>query len=209
MVDERRHDDDGDRQESHHEQLPRGDRKHHPHDDDVEQRLPDVREADIEQPLELVDVVVDRRQGAAGRPPLVPPEVEVLRVGVGVQAQVVLDRLGEATEEHGSHVLARRLDDPHDGIDHGEPHELGVARLHPQHPGHERVGAAHHHVDRRTDEQLRHDVGELVDARDRDREHESPAISAVARPEGGERPGGEGGRGVHGGPCVRGWSSEG
>ena len=190
LVHEGCRDDDGDRQERHDEELPRRHREDRPHDEDVERGLPDRGEADVEEPLELVDVVVDGGQGAPRGPPLVPAEVEVLRVLVGVEAQVVLDGLGQAAEHHGRDVLARGLDDPHHGIGHCQPHELRVPRLDAEQLGDEGVGAADDDVDGRADEQLGHDVRELVDRRHGDGEHEADAVPAVARPQGGERSGG-------------------
>ena len=145
-------------------------------------------------------LTVDRVRPAARA--LVPAEVEVLRVLVGVEAQVVLHRLGQAAEHDGGDVLARGLDDPDDGIRHGQPDELRVPRLDAEQLGDERVCPAHDDVDGRADEQLGHHVRELVDRRDDDGEHEPHAVPAVARPQGGEGPGGDGGGGLHGGPCV-------
>ena len=68
--------------------------------------LQDRRGADVEEALELVDVVVEGGQRRARGPALVPAEVEVLDVVVGLDPQVVLDALGQAAPQHAGDVLA-------------------------------------------------------------------------------------------------------
>jgi hypothetical protein len=92
---ERAEHDERDRQEGHDEQGQRRRREDRTDEDDVERGLQDRGQPDVEQALELVDVVVEGRDRRAGRPGLVPREVEVLRVVVGLHPQVVLHSLGQ------------------------------------------------------------------------------------------------------------------
>ena len=96
---------------------------------------------------------------------LVPAQVEVLDVVVGLDPQVVLDALRQAAPQHVGDVLRERLDDPDDDVDDREPAELRVAGLDAEQLADERRVAADDDVDRRADEQLGHDVGDLVDRR--------------------------------------------
>ncbi len=114
------------------------------------------------------------------------PEVEVLDVVVRLHAQVVLDALRQAAPQDAGDVLAHRLDEPHHGVDHGQPAELGEPRLDAQQLADEGRVAAHHHVDGRADEQLGDDVGHLVDRRGRDGADEPGAVGPVAAPEGSQ-----------------------
>ena len=180
-------DDQRDRQEGQDQQLHRGEGEDRPDQDHVERGLQDRREADVEEALELVDVVVEGGQRGALGPRLVPAQVEVLDVVVGLHAQVVLHPLGKTAPQHGGDVLARGLDDPDDGVDPGQPRQLGVARVDAEQVGDDRVVAAHHDVDRRTDEQLGGHVGDLVEHRHDHRPGEAGAVAAVAVPQRAQR----------------------
>ena len=187
LEDQRAGDDHRDRQEREQEQLPRGDREDGTDQDDVERRLQDGRRSDVEEPLELVDVVVERRQGRPGGPGLVPPDMEVLGVVVGLHAQVVLDPLREPAPQHTRDILRHGLDDPDHDVERREPAELREARLDPEQRPDERVPTAHHHIDGSADEQLRHDVGDLVHRRGDDRADEPPPVRPIAHPQGAQR----------------------
>ncbi len=67
---------------------------------------------DVEEALELVDVVVEHREGPAGRAGLVPADVQGLHVPVRLDPQVVLDGLGQPAPQHLRGVVARRLEHP-------------------------------------------------------------------------------------------------
>ena len=196
LEDERPDDDQRDRQEGEDQELARRGREDGAHEQHVERGLQDRRSADVEEALELVDVVVEGGERRAGRAALVPAEVEVLDVVVRLDAQVVLDALGEAAPQHAGDVLAHRLDEPHHGVDHGQPAELGEARLDAEHLADEGRVAAHDDVDGRTDEELGHDVGDLVDRRGRDGADEPRAVGAVSAPEGSQRLDGVGADGL-------------
>ncbi len=187
LEDERPDDDQRDRQEGEEQELARRGREDGPHEQHVERGLQDRRRADVEEALELVDVVVEGGERRARRAALVPPEVEVLDVVVRLHAQVVLDALGEAAPQDAGDVLAHRLDEPHHGVDHGQPAELGEARLDAEHLADEGRVAAHDDVDGRTDEELGDDVGHLVDRRGRDGADEPGAVGPVSAPEVSQR----------------------
>ena len=196
LEDERPDDDQRDRQEREHQQLRRRGGEDRADEQHVEDGLQDRRGADVEEALELVDVVVEGGERRPGGPALVPAQVEVLDVVVGLDAQVVLDALGQAAPQHAGDVLAERLHDPHDRVDDREPAELGEAGLDAEHLADEGRVAAHDDVDRGADEQLGDDVGDLVDRRGDDRADEPRTVGVVAPPELTQR---LDGRGVGGG----------
>ena len=183
LEDERPDDDQRDREEGEEQQLPGRGGEDRTDEQDVEGGLQDRGGADVEEPLELVDVVVEGRERRARGPALVPAQVEVLDVVVGLDAQVVLDALGQAAPQHAGDVLAERLDHPHHGVDDGQPAELGEAGLDAEHLADERRVAADDDVDGGADQQLGDDVGDLVDGRGDDRTHEACAVGVVPAPE--------------------------
>ena len=183
LEDERADHDQRDRQERQHQQLPGGHGEDGADEQHVEHGLQDRRGADVEEALELVDVVVERGERRPRGPALVPAQVEVLDVVVGLDPQVVLDALGQAAPQHAGDVLAERLDHPHDGVDDREPAQLGEARLDAEHLADEGAVAAHDDVHRGADQQLGHDVGDLVDRRGDDGADEPRPVGVVPAPE--------------------------
>jgi len=69
------------------------------------ERLEDLVRADVEEALELVDVVVEDRQQRTGLAVLEVAQLELLHMAVGLDAQVVLDVLGEVAPQQAEHVL--------------------------------------------------------------------------------------------------------
>ena len=123
--------------------------------------------------------------------------------------EVVLDALGQAAPQHARDVLAEGLHDPDDGVDYGEPAELGVAGLDSEHLADERRVTADDDVDGGTDEQLGDDVGELVHGRDDDGHGEAGPVPAVPVPEGAQRARRGGGGRAHGGLSSNGADAQG
>ena len=195
LEDQRPDDDQRDRQEGQHQQLPGRGGEDAADEQHVEHRLQDRGSADVEEPLELVDVVVERGQRGAGRAGLVPAEVEVLDVVVGLDPQVVFDTLRETAPQHAGDVVGDGLDDPHDDVDDSDPGELLIARLDAQDLTDERRVTSYDDVDGRADQQLGSHVGDLVDRRRHHRPDEAGAVGAIALPQGAQ---GLVGAGIHG-----------
>ena len=134
----------------------------------------------------------------ASVPPVVrascQPDVQGLHVPVRLDAQVVLDRLGQPPPEHLRRVVADGLQDPHDDVEGRQPAQLGRAALDPDDVGHERGVAPDDDVDRGADDELRHDVHDLVDHGHGHRGDQARAVDPVAGPQLDQRVG-AGGRG--------------
>ena len=130
----------------------------------------------------------------ASSPPLVvssnQPISRLLQMGVGVGAQIVLDRLGEAPPGRRGEVVGDRLDDPDHGIDRRQDEELPEGALDPEDAFDERLAtldALNHDIDRCSDKELGEDVGELVDRAPEDRLDEADPVAAPVLPEPYER----------------------
>ena len=169
-----------------------GHEEHDADEHDVDQRAHQLVGADVEEPLELVDVVVEDRQQPAGRLVLEPGELEPLDVAVGVHAGLVLDGLRQVPPQDLGDVVGERLDDPHADVDGGEHDELLEPVLDAEDPGDDRVVPPHDDVHRRADEQLGHDVGQLVDDAGGDGGHHRAAVPSGVRPQADEGGGGVG-----------------
>jgi hypothetical protein len=109
---------------------------------------------------------------------------------IGVHARLVLDRLRQVAPQQVADVLRPGLDQPHDHVDGGQHEQLGVPVLDAEHPAHDRVVAPHDDVHRSPDEQLGHDVGQLVHDAERDGRDDGPPVPPGVTPQPHERRGG-------------------
>ena len=83
-------------------------------DQDGGDHLPDVVDAHVQEALELVDVVVQDGQQAAGGAVFEVGQLEMLDVVVGVDAQFVLQGLRQVAPGDLVEILEKRLEDPDD-----------------------------------------------------------------------------------------------
>src|SRR5690606_11349820 len=86
--------------------------------------LQQIVRAAVQEPLELIDVVVQDRHQPAGGGVLEVGHVELLDVGVSLLTQLVLQRLGQAAPLHAVQVLEDRLQSPDDQTDDREDEQL-------------------------------------------------------------------------------------
>ena len=105
--------------------VGRDDEERQPHEHHVADGEDHLVGTDVEEPLELVDVVVEDGHQPADRAVLEVGELELLDVPVGLHAHVVLDVLGEVPPRAIGDVVGDRLGDPHHDGDHGEDEQLG------------------------------------------------------------------------------------
>ena len=91
-------------------------------DQDGGDHLPDVVDAHVQEALELVDVVVQDGQQAAGGAVFEVGQLEMLDVVVGVDAQFVLQGLRQVAPGDLIEILEERLEDPDDDRQAGQDH---------------------------------------------------------------------------------------
>ena len=151
------------------------------------EQLQDLVGAVVEEALQLVDVVVEHGHQPAAAARLKKAHLQFLEVVVGLQAQLVLHRLGQVAPEQPIEVLEQRLGAPDQERDHRQHGELG------RHGGHAEAGQPggvllHHHVHSQTDQHRRCQVEQLVEHRAAGRQpHLAPvgAQGAEQPPQGG------------------------
>ncbi len=177
----------------------------HPGDDDEEDRADDedgggqldqLVGAVVEEALELVDVVVENRHQPTGAAVLEVGHLERLHVGVGIDAQLVLDALGQPPPGQRVGILEHRLEHPDDQGDAGQHPQLALG-IGPAEAGDERVLARDDDVDRGADQDRRRQVEQLVQNRVEGRQPQRAAVAAGVAEEATHGMGGRGGHGAH------------
>ena len=172
------------------------DEEHRADENDGGEGLDQLVGTAIEEPLELVDVVVQHRNEIAGAVFFVKTRREVLSVIVAEDAQPVLHVLCQAAPEDLVEELEKRFAEPDEEGGDAEQREL-LHRVCDADLRHEGILAAHHHVERNADQDFRHDVEDLVDDRGRDGPRHAALFLTDERQQHPERmalAGGEGGR---------------
>ena len=198
LVAKRAHDDHRDGQEGQERQGGRDDEERQADEHHVGGGDDEVVGADVEEPLELVHVVVEHGHEAARAVVLEVGQLELLDVAVGVHPGLVLHRLGQGPPEHVGDVVGDRLEDPHDHGDRRKDGQLVEPVRHPEHPPHQRLPVAlvDDDVDGGADEQLRGHVADLVEhGEGAGQDHLAPVAPGV----GPELPQWRGGKGDRGG----------
>ena len=104
-------------------------------------------------------------------------------MGVGVHARLVLDRLGQVAPGELVAPLGRRLEQPDDGVDQRQGDELAPAAVDAGEVGDEGVVGVDDHVDRGADQDLREDVEDLVEHRQRRRQDDLRPVARRVAPE--------------------------
>ncbi len=158
-------------------------------DDDGGDDLPDVVDADVEEKLELVDVVVEHGEQTARGAVFKVGEFEMLDVVVGVYAEVVLDGLGEVAPGDLIEVLEGGFEYPNSDGDAREDEELGARILNAEF-GEERILLLNDDIDGGTDQERRGEVEEFVENGVEGGKHHRTAVRDGVVPEAGEGVGG-------------------
>ena len=153
--------DEGDRQHGQQGDEPRAGRKDRAHQHDVPKDIEDGRRAVVEEPFELVNVVVDDRQQPAGAGVFEVRHVQALHMAVETGADFVLDGLAEIAPTQSGKVSKERFKEPNEGIQHHQRKNLLPAVLDAERGGDKRILPPHHHIDGHADDDLRHHVHHL------------------------------------------------
>ena len=176
---ERPPEDHGDRQEG----DPRHRRGEHQHGSAHRHhggdQLKDLVGPVVEEALQLVDVVVEDGEQPAAAAGLEEGHLQVLEMVVGLDAQFVLDRLGQVAPEEGIEVLEEGFGAPDQEREHRQHAQL------PRHGGEaqsRQPGGAllHHHIHRQADQDGRGQVEEFVEDGAAGRHPDQPAVGPQA-----------------------------
>jgi len=130
-----------------------------------------LRGANVKEPFQLVDVVVDHRQQPTRGTVLKPGEFQRLQMAVQLRAGGMLDRLCQVSPNQRGGVVGDRFEYPDHHRCRRQHQQLGPAVIDTEPVGQEGGVAAHHHVHGHTDEQLRQHIKKLV-------EHRQPGAEA-------------------------------
>jgi len=117
----------------------------------------------IQEPFELVDVIVQNTDEAATRAIFKPTDFEGLHVVVKLGAHAVLHALREVAPGHRTEVAKEALQNPHHHVDGGQNEELVPPIDDAELGGDKAAFAPHHHVNDRANEDLGSDIHHLAE----------------------------------------------
>ena len=154
---------------------------------DGDNELNDFVCANIEEALELIDVIIENAHQLAAALVFKVTQVEALQMLVGLDAHIVLKRLGKVPPVDFKEVLGNRFSAPDYKGQRGNQPQLVDAALHARIRGEQRVCRVHHRIDCQTNKQWRRKIEHLIENGIEGREKQSLPIARGVLQDSAER----------------------